>query len=82
MDRVTKFLKTLRLDWTGADRHVRWWYRTLLHPLFTRTGLIMTAIFALGGFIAFLVANAQSQFSIGGANAPLDSLILLALGFV
>ncbi len=81
-DRVLTFLKTLRLDWTGADRHVRWWYRTVLHPLFTRAGLILTAAVALGGFVAFLLANERTQFSISGANAPLDSLILLALGFV
>ncbi len=82
MDRVTTFVKTLKLDWEGADRHVRWWYRTLLHPLFTRAGLILTALVAFGGFVAFLVAIEQKQYSIGGANAPLDSLILLALGFV
>ena len=81
-DRVTTFVKTLKLDWEGADRHVRWWYRTLLHPLFTRAGLILTALVAFGGFVAFLVAIEQRQYSIGGANAPLDSLILLALGFV
>ena len=26
-DRVMTFVKTLKLDWEGADRHVRWWYR-------------------------------------------------------
>lgn len=82
MERVLVFVKTLRLDWVGADRHVRWWYRSLLHPLFSRIGVALTAIIALSGFIAFMVANAQGRYSIGQANAPLDSLILLALGFV
>jgi CRP-like cAMP-binding protein/Zn-dependent protease len=81
-DRVLTFLKTLRLDWMGADRHVRWWYRTLLHPLFSRIGVIVTAVMALSGFIAFLMVNGRGRYSIGQANAPLDSLILLALGFV
>jgi CRP-like cAMP-binding protein/Zn-dependent protease len=81
-DRLATFAKTLRLDWLGADRHVRWWYRSLLHPLFSRIGVVLTAIIALSGFVAFLVANAQGRYSIGEANAPLDSLILLALGFV
>jgi CRP-like cAMP-binding protein/Zn-dependent protease len=81
-DRLVTFAKTLRLDWLGADRHVRWWYRSLLHPLFTPVGIVLTAVIAISGFVAFLVANAQGRYSIGEANAPLDSLILLALGFV
>ncbi len=81
-DRVLAFAKTLRLDWAGADRHVRWWYRSLLHPLFSRVGVVLTAVMALSGFVAFMVANARGRYSIGQANAPLDSLILLALGFV
>ena len=81
-DHVVAFAKTLRLDWLGADRHVRWWYRSLLHPLFSRIGVVVTAVIALGGFVAFLVVNAQGRYSIGESNAPLDSLILLALGFV
>ncbi len=81
-DRVMTFVKTLKLDWDGADRHVRWWYRAVLHPLFSRAGVILTALIALGGFVAFLVANSRGQYSIGHVNAPLDSLILLVLAFV
>ena len=82
LDRVAAFAKTLRLDWTGADRHVRWWYRSILRPLFTPAGAVLTAIVAVGGFVAFLIAQSSGRFSIGDANAPLDSLILLFLAFV
>ena len=76
------FAKTLRLDWTGADRHVRWWYRSLLRPLFSRRGAIVTTTLAVSGFVAFLVAYRSGRYSIGEANAPVDSVIILALGFV
>jgi CRP-like cAMP-binding protein/Zn-dependent protease len=81
-DRVLAFAKTLRLDWEGADRHVRWWYRSLLHPLFSRPGVVLTAVMAVSGVVAFLVAQAGGRYSIGEANAALDSVILLTLGFV
>ena len=64
------FVKTLKLDWEGADRHVRWWYRSILHPLFSRAGVILTAVLALGGFVAFLVANARGLYSIGQVECP------------
>ena len=51
-------------------------------PLFTPVGAVLTAILAVGGFAAFLVAQSSGRFSIGDANAPLDSLILLILAFV
>jgi CRP-like cAMP-binding protein/Zn-dependent protease len=81
-DRILTFAKTLRIDWTGADRHVRWWYRSALHPLFSRVGVALTALMALSGLVAFFVAQSSGRYSIGEANAPLDSVILLALGFV
>ena len=82
-DRVTTFVKTLTLDWTGADRHVRWWYRTLLRPFFTR-GRPDPDGPRRGRRVRRVPGRRSSsrQYSIGGANAPLDSLILLALGFV
>jgi CRP-like cAMP-binding protein/Zn-dependent protease len=81
-EKLSAFAKTLRVDWSGADRHVRWWYRTILRPLFTPAGAALTAIPALGGFVAFLFAQFSGRFSIGEANAPLDSLVLLVLAFV
>ena len=73
LERLGVFAKTLRVDWTGADRHVRWGYRSILRPLFTPVGAALTAILAVGGFAAFLVAQSSGRFSIGDANAPLDS---------
>ena len=81
-DRILNFAKTLRIDWTGADRHVRWWYTSPIRRLFSTTGACVTALIAVGGFIAFLFAHVSGRYAIGQANAPLDSLIILALGFV
>jgi CRP-like cAMP-binding protein/Zn-dependent protease len=81
-DRVLTFAKTLRIDWTGADRHVRWWYTSAVRPLFSPIGASLTGVIAAAGFIAFLYAFASHRYAIGQANAPLDSLIILLLGFV
>lgn len=81
-DRLVAFAKTLSLEWSGADRHVRWWYRTLLRPLFSRTGAVVTVVIAVAGLAAFLVVQTSGRYSIGEANAPLDSVIILSLGFV
>lgn len=81
-DRLLAFSKTLHVEWTGADRHVRWWYRTLLRPFFSRIGAVITVILAVAGLVAFVVVQASGRHSIGEANAPLDSVIILALGFV
>lgn len=81
--RLGTFIKTLRLDWTGAHGHVDWWYRTLLRPFFTPAGVIVSGVFAFGGFAAFLVAQSGGRYSLGTANdAALDSVLLLLLSLV
>ena len=41
-----------------------------------------TALVAVAGFAAFVVDPSLGTYTLGDAHAPLDSLILLALGFV
>jgi CRP-like cAMP-binding protein/Zn-dependent protease len=81
-DRLATFVKELRIDWSGADRHVRWWYRVLLHPLFRPAGFVASGLVAIGGFVAFLSAHLSGRYGLSEANAPADSLILLGLAFV
>ena len=80
--KIRVFMKTLSIDWTGADRFVRWWYRNVLWPFFRQAGVIVAIAAAVGGLVAFGVVEASGDFSLGSRSAPAESLILLALGLV
>jgi len=81
-DRFLRFMKTLRLDWPGADGHVRWWYRTVLRFLFTPASAAITAVIGTAGLVAFLAVVASHRYQVDQARAPADTLILLGLSFV
>ena len=51
--KIRIFLKTLSIDWTGADGFVRWRYRTLLRPFFRPVGAVVAVLVAAAGLIAF-----------------------------
>ncbi len=79
--KIRTFLKTLSIEWTGADRFVRWWYRTLLWPFFRPAGA------AIGGgdrgrrvSSRSSPSSAPGDFTLGSRSAPVESLILLGLG--
>jgi CRP-like cAMP-binding protein/Zn-dependent protease len=80
--KIRIFLKTLTIDWSGADGFVRWWYRSLLWPLFRPAGVAVAVLFATAGLIAFGLVEASGRYTLGARSAPAESLILLALGFV
>ena len=81
-ERLKEIAKTLRLDWREADGHVRWWYKKALWALFKPVGFALSAVFAVGGFIAFLVAISSRDYTLSQTDAALDSLILIGLSFV
>ena len=64
-DRVMTFVKTLSSTGKAQTGMCGGGTAHVLYPLFTRAGVVLTAVFALGGFVAFLVANARRQYSIG-----------------
>jgi CRP-like cAMP-binding protein/Zn-dependent protease len=80
--KIQIFLKTLSIDWAGADRFVRWWYRTLLKPLFRPAGAAIVAVIAVAGLVTFAFIQGSGKYTLGSRSAPTESLILLALGFV
>jgi CRP-like cAMP-binding protein/Zn-dependent protease len=80
--KIRIFVRSLSIDWTGADRFVRWWYRTLLWPVFRPAGLAISIVVAIGGLVAFLIVETSGRYALGSRSAPAESLILLALGFV
>ena len=80
--KIRIFTQTLSIEWTGADRFVRWWHRTLLRPFFHPAGFAVAASIAAAGLVAFGAIFASDRFELGSRSAPAESLVLLALGFV
>ena len=80
--KIRTFMKTLSIEWTGADRFVRWWYRRILHPFYLPVGTAIGAVVAVAGIITFLEIERSGRYALGSRSAPVESLILLGLGFV
>jgi putative peptide zinc metalloprotease protein len=80
--RLRSFAKTLSIEWTGADRFVRWWYRVGVRAFFTPVGAVVTALMAVAGLAAFVEVERRHQFHLNSHAAPAESLALLALGLV
>jgi CRP-like cAMP-binding protein/Zn-dependent protease len=80
--KIRTFLKTLSIDWNGANRLVVWWYDRLLKPIFHPAGATAAVLIALGGLVAFFVAQGSGDYSLGSRSAPAEALILLGLDFV
>jgi len=79
--KLKRFGKTLSIDWKGADRLVRFAYRTFLRPFFWWPIALVSGVIAIAGLIAFLDVYAAGAFSLDTASAPAESGILLALAF-
>lgn len=79
---VRRFGKTFSLEWSGADLFVRRLYRSgvrwFFHPVVTAV-LVLTAV---GGFAAFVAVERGGHYSLGGRAAPLESILLIVLGWV
>jgi putative peptide zinc metalloprotease protein len=80
--KLRTFLKTLSIDWSGANRLVNWWYRNALRWLFTPLGAVLAGLLAAGGLLSFIEVQHEGRFTLGGGSAPAESLILLGLSFV
>jgi CRP-like cAMP-binding protein/Zn-dependent protease len=51
--RASGVLRTLSVEWSGAERLVRFLYRHVLRYLFTRVGLVLAALVTFVGAVAF-----------------------------
>ncbi len=73
------FLKTLSVEWSGADRAIRWAYDHGLKYLFTPVAVGTSAVLAGAGLVAFLVVVSEHRYNIGSATAFAWGLILLTV---
>jgi CRP-like cAMP-binding protein/Zn-dependent protease len=79
--KLKTFGKTLSIDWKGADRLVRFCYRTVLRPFFWWPVAVVSGVVAIAGLIAFVDVHASGDFSLDERSAPVESAILLGLAF-
>jgi len=80
--RIRAFFTTLSLEWSGADPVVRWLYDHGVGWLYRRWALAVTIPVAIGGFAAFLYLFHSGRYTIGARSPALESLVLIALGFL
>jgi CRP-like cAMP-binding protein len=80
--RIRSFFTTLALEWSGADRVVRWLYHHGVKWFYRRWTLAVTVPVAVGGFAAFLYLFHSGRYTIGARSPALESLVLIGLGFV
>lgn len=79
--RLARFFKTLRLDWKGADRLVRWLYRHGVRYMFTPPALVVGGAVAVAGFGVFLSLAGSGDFGLSGKSLALGFLILMGLNY-
>jgi CRP-like cAMP-binding protein/Zn-dependent protease len=77
-----EFLRTLSIDWSGADGLVRWLYRAGLRVFFARPVVVLGAVLGAAGVVAFVVLVRGGTFSLSGSSVAGEFLILLTLNYV
>lgn len=76
------FTRTLSIEWSGAERLVRWCYDHGVKWFFEWWVAALTLVLAAVGIVAF-VANVQSKkFALTGKSLAVGFLVLLALDYL
>jgi CRP-like cAMP-binding protein/Zn-dependent protease len=77
-----EFLRTLSIDWSGADRFVRWLYRNGMKIFFTWPAVLLGTVLGAAGLVAFVLLVQGGSFTLSGRSVAGEFLILLALNYV
>ncbi len=78
-DRFLNFVRTLRVDWTGAEGFVTRLYDHGLKWFYTSAGVALTAAIVVAGVAAFVYLLAGGKQAFSGESAAAESLVILAL---
>ena len=79
---VRRAVRTLSVEWRGADRFVRWLYRRGLRRCYTAPAVAGMGIVAAAGLAAFVAAHRSGRYALTGASPAGESLALLGLGYL
>ena len=74
-----RFVKTLSVEWSGAERMVLWLYRHGMRQLFRPVGIVLSALVALAGFVAFFSVEDSGRFHLTTQSVGIGFLVLFAL---
>jgi putative peptide zinc metalloprotease protein len=82
--RFTNFARTLKIEWSGAEKLTQWCYRHGLRHLFRPAGIAISSLVAVGGLVAFAAEVARHGLAydtrtLGGWVALLFALNLLLI---
>ena len=80
--RLRQFAKTFTVEWNGADACVRALYRGGMRWFFKPVVAVLISIVAVAGLALFVAVQREGHYSLSGRAAPLDSLVLIMLGWV
>ena len=80
--RVQRFLQTLMVEWSDAERFVRWVYDHGVKVFYRKWIQAAAVPIVVGGFAAFLYLVQSRRFEMSGRSLALASVILLALSLV
>ena len=77
--RASGVLRTLSVEWSGAERLVRFLYRHVLRYLFSRVGLVLAALVTFVGAVAFGAVVSRHAYGIQNRHFGVVFAILFTL---
>jgi putative peptide zinc metalloprotease protein len=80
--KARQFVRTLSVDWTGAERWIRWMYDHGLKWFFRRGAVAFTSILSLLGIVAFVAVVRRGGFSLTGGSLATGFVGLLLLEYL
>jgi putative peptide zinc metalloprotease protein len=80
-EKIRTFLRTLSIEWKGADRAVRWLYDHGFRHFFNPVAVVLGTIVGIVGIVAFGFVVRSGQFSLAGRSLAIEFLILFALNY-
>jgi CRP-like cAMP-binding protein/Zn-dependent protease len=79
--KAREFLRTLSVEWSNADRAVRWLYHHGGRLFFTRWVAAFGLTIGVLGFLAFVQLVRSGEFSLSGQSLAIEFLILGTLNY-
>jgi CRP-like cAMP-binding protein/Zn-dependent protease len=79
--KLREFLKTLSVEWAGAERLVVFLYRNGVRWFFTTPAVILGLVLSAVGLVAFISIVQGGGFSLSGRSLAAEFLILIALNY-
>lgn len=73
------FAKTLSIEWTGADRLVRWLYHHGFKYFFNKAAVLLCSLLGAAGVAAFIVVMREGRFALAGESLAIGFVLLFVL---